>query len=150
MKIRFADRFDIPSLIRMMLDYRNYSPVERLRYCENTEHAERLFDQILAGRGIALVAEKDEKTVGMLVAVRTPNAWDPDIWGIQELAYWVDPEHRTSSAGYKLLKKYQERCEQAKELGTIDYYTISKMVNSPDLSYDRFGFKKIEETWSVT
>jgi hypothetical protein len=147
MKIRLATRFDIPDLVRMMLDYRTQSPIEILKTSNNTEYAEQLFDHIIAGRGIVFVADRDGSTVGMLVAIRNPNIWDPSVMVMNELAYWVDPQHRHSTAGYKLLSKYREWCEQAKLLGTIQFYTISRMVNSPDLDYGRFGFRKLEESW---
>jgi GNAT superfamily N-acetyltransferase len=83
----------------------------------------------------------------MIMALKNENLWDPEIHAFNELAFWVEPEHRGTSAGYRLLKAYQEAAEQAKASGEIKYYTISKMINSPDLSYDRFGFRKLEEMW---
>jgi hypothetical protein len=74
---------------------------------------------------------------------------DPKILMLNELAYWVNPESRMSSAGYKLIKRYQEAAEELKQQNDIQAYTISKMVTSPDLKYDRFGFEKIEEMWGV-
>jgi len=146
MKIRQANKFDIPRLIELMKHYRSCSPLPCLLDSNDVAHVENILTQILAGRGVIFVAEK-EQVVGMLIAIRNPNIWDPSITAINELAYWVEPEHRNTTAGYKLLSKYRDWCEQAKVLGTIHYYTVSKMVNSPDLSYDRLGFKKLEEMW---
>jgi len=84
-----------------------------------------------------------------LIAMRNPNVWDPKIMMMNELAYWVEPEHRGSTAGYKLIKKYKEYAEELKSNGDIQAYTISKMTTSPDLKYDRLGFEKIEEMWGV-
>jgi hypothetical protein len=147
MKVRQATRFDIPDLTRMMLEYRQHSPLECLRTANNVSHFESMIAQILVGRGVIYVAEKNTKVVGMLIALINPNIWDPDTLAMNELAYWVDIEHRNTLAGYKLLKAYRDFCEQAKLLGSIKYYTISKMVNSPDIKYDRFGFEKLEEMW---
>ncbi len=147
MKIREANRWDQPELTRMILDYRRQSPIEILRDCDNIENFHAILAQIWAGRGIVFVAERDSKLVGMLIAIIVPNVWDPQVLALQELAYWVDPEHRMSTAGYKLLKRYKEYGEQAKQDGWIEYYTISKMISSPDLKYDKLGFEKIEEMW---
>ena len=147
MKIRYANKFDIPALITMMKHYREQSPLPCLLRSNNEEYVTKMLTEILVGRGVIFVADYEGLTVGMLIAMRNHNLWDPEIMAINELAYWVEPEHRNTSAGYKLLSKYRNWCEQAKMLGTIDYYTISKMVNSPDLKYDKFGFKKLEEMW---
>jgi N-acetylglutamate synthase-like GNAT family acetyltransferase len=66
---------------------------------------------------------------------------------MNELCYWIEPEWRGGTSGYRLLTAYKEHCDKLKSQGLIEAYTISKMVNSPDLDYGRFGFKKLEETW---
>jgi hypothetical protein len=98
---------------------------------------------------MVLVAENPSgKLDGMIVALMNANVWDHSIRCLNELCYWVNPDARFGSSGYKLLKTYVEVGESLKKQGVIKYYTISKMVNSPDLNYERFGFKKLEETWS--
>lgn len=147
MKIRFATNFDIPQLVEMLKRYRDNSPLACLKLANDETYIQELLHQVIVGRGVIFVADYGNELAGMLIAVRNSNAWDPSIMAINELAYWVDPQYRNTSAGYKLLSKYRDWCEQAKQLGTIQYYTISKMVNSPDLNYDRFGFRKLEEMW---
>ena len=93
--------------------------------------------------------EHDDQLAGMLVALKSPNLWDRDVVVMNELAYWVEPESRGSMGGYRLIKSYQQYCEQLKANNEIQAYTISKMSTSPDLKYDRFGFEKIEEMWGV-
>ena len=34
------------------------------------------------------------------------DMWLPEVKSMREIAWWVDPEHRGSSAGAKLLKEY--------------------------------------------
>jgi N-acetylglutamate synthase-like GNAT family acetyltransferase len=147
MKIRQASRFDIPRLIELMKHYREQSPLACLKQSNNETYVESVLYHITLGKGVIYVAEHEGLVVGMIVAIKNQNIWDPEIYTYNELAYWVEPEHRGTSAGFKLLKRYQEAAEQAKVLGTIKYYTITKMINSPDLSYDRFGFRKLEEMW---
>ena len=149
MKIRFADVWDTEEIIDMLKRYREHSPIHAHKLTEDA-HAREVLAHIFAGLGFVLVAENvDGKLAGMLIAMRNPNVWDPKIMMLNELAYWVNPEHRMSSAGYKLIKRYQEHAEQLKQSGDVQAYTISKMVTSPDLKYDRFGFEKIEEMWGV-
>jgi hypothetical protein len=34
-----------------------------------------------------------------------------------------------------------------KESGRIKYFVMGKMESSPDIKYEKFGFKKIDESW---
>jgi N-acetylglutamate synthase-like GNAT family acetyltransferase len=149
MNVRQANKWDIPQLIQMLKNYRMAAPWDRLKNCDNEDHVNSLLTRCLVA-GAIFVAEKDEKLVGMLVAIKNSNVWDPDLFVVNELAYWVEPEYRGSSAGYKLITRYKNYCDQEKSLGHIEAYTISKMINSPDLDYGRFGFNKLEEQWSIT
>jgi GNAT superfamily N-acetyltransferase len=146
MLISKANKWDIPELIELLRHYREASPWEILKACDNESYVNSLLTRCLVA-GVIFIAEKDDKIVGMLIAVKNSNIWDPELFVVNELAYWVEPEHRGSSAGYKLLSRYKEYCEEQKALGHIQAYTISKMVNSPDLDYGRFGFNKLEEMW---
>jgi N-acetylglutamate synthase-like GNAT family acetyltransferase len=147
MKIRIATRFDIPQLVEMLKRYRDHSPLACLKSVNDEAYIEELLTQVITGRGTIFVADYEKELAGMLIAVRNSNAWDPKILALNELAYWVDPQYRNTSAGYKLLSKYRDYAQELKDQGQIEYFTISKMVNSPDLNYDRFGFRKLEEMW---
>lgn len=147
MKIRLANKFDIPNLIRMMKNYREHSPIPCLKSADNESYVTDILTHILMGRGVIFVAEWTEGAIGMLIAVKNSNIWDPNIMVMNELAYWVDEQHRGSTAGYRLLSAYREYCQDLIDNKEIKFYTISKMVNSPDLKYERFGFEKLEEMW---
>ena len=148
MKIRQANQFDTERIIEMLKHYREHSPIHLHRATEDS-HAREILAHIFAGLGIVFVSEEEWGITGMLIAMLNPNVWDPKILMMNELAYWVEPEARGTSAGYRLLKTYKECADELKAEGKIQAYTISKMVTSPDLKYDRFGFEKIEEMWGV-
>lgn len=130
----------------MLKHFRNQSPVEILKNANNEEYINLIFHQIILGKGIALVAESDE-VFGMILGYIAPNIWDPKIMVLNELCYWVEPEYRNTTAGYRLLKEYNKLAKEMVENKRIDLFTINKMINSPDLDYSRFGYQKIEETW---
>ena len=146
MKIRTANKYDLPEILDMLRNYRGQTPWKRLAECDNEQHVSNIIAHILAGAGLIIIAEW-EKPAGMLIAVKNHNVWDPELMMMNELAYWVEPEHRGSTAGYRLLDTYRKTCEQMKQRGEIEGFTISKMINSPDLDYGRFGFEKLEEMW---
>jgi ribonucleotide reductase alpha subunit len=94
------------------------------------------------------VREKDKKLTGMLLAIKSPFMWDANKLIMSEIAYWVEPEYRGSTAGYRLLAKYVEYCDKLKDDGVIVNYTMSQMAGQ-DLDYTRFGLKPVETTWSI-
>jgi len=145
--IRMGTKFDTPAIIDMLKSYRSATPWARLATCDNQTHVERLLAHIFAGAGVVFIALREEQPVGMLIAIKNPNIWDPDLMVMNELCYWVDPEWRGGTSGYRLITAYKDHCEELKALGHIESYTISKMANSPKLDFTRFGFEKLEEHW---
>lgn len=146
MKIRHASKFDQPEIFRMLRSFRNETPIEEMKYCDNEEYISKLFHHVLLGGGIALVAESD-KICGMIIGVKDLNVWDPQIKILRELCYWVDTEYRGTTAGYRLLKEYSKEAEKLRDEQKITMYTMTKMITSPDIDFSRFGYKKTEEVW---
>ena len=145
--IRQANKFDMESIVRMLKAYRDKAPAQFLRDSSNQEHIEKLITNILAGAGFILLAIKDEDPVGMVVAAQHPNIWNPEVMQVSEIAFWVDEEHRGGKSAHRLLHAYIQQCEEWKQENRIQFFSLSKMVNSPDVSYEKFGFEKLEETW---
>jgi N-acetylglutamate synthase-like GNAT family acetyltransferase len=147
MKIRLANKFDIPQLAEMLRHYRDSGTIKGLSV-ENEETGMKILTAIIVGLGIALVSEKDNKLTGMLLAIKSPFMWDANKLIMSEIAYWVEPEYRGSTAGYRLLAKYVEHCDELKDSGVIVNYTMSQMAGQK-LDYSRFGLKPVETTWSI-
>ena len=146
--IRIANKWDKEDIMRMLTSYQNHSPLE-FHKGTGPAHASKIVDAIFLGAGVIFVAEDSAGIHGMLLAIKNPNVWDPEKMAMHELAYWVDVNRRGTRSGYRLLKAYIEHAKMLKNQGKIEYYTVSKMANSPDLDYGRFGFNKLEEMWSA-
>ena len=147
MIVRKANKFDFPKVLEMLHRFKKAGPTTLSSAFSNEDQVELIYAHIMAGRGLALVAEKDGTLVGTLIAIIDPIIWDPDTRIMRELAYWVDEEHRGSTAGYRLISQYVKYAEEMVDEGRISAYVIAKMANSPDLKYDKFGFRKVEEVW---
>jgi GNAT superfamily N-acetyltransferase len=145
--IRSANKFDVPQIIEMLWNYHDSGTIKGLDVA-NDKSALNIVSMIVAGAGIALVSEKNNKLTGMLLAICVPYLWDNTKLVMNEVAYWVEPEHRGGTAGYRLLKQYTELCDDMKDQGRIQFYTISQMEGQ-SLNYERFGFRPIEHTWSI-
>lgn len=147
-KIIIANKFHAPIIIDMLKEYRSETPIEMFKHCDDEAYINKLLSHIFAGRGLCLISYKDDVPGGMLVSFIDQSIWDPNICVLKELAYWVKPEFRGGTMGYRLLSKYNELAQSLLEQGRIKQWTISKMVNSPNLDYSKFGFRKVEETYS--
>ena len=146
MIVRKATPFDIPILLDMLRRYRKLTPLAFLAEADDAEYVTNLLTEMMAGKGVVLVVDNDG-IVGMLLASIAPSIWSPKHLLMNELAYWVEPESRGGTAGYRLLAEYKKIGEQMKKEKRICNFLISKMSNSPNLQYQKFGFDKLEEFW---
>jgi hypothetical protein len=146
MIVRRATPFDLPVLLDMLRRYRKLTPLAFLAEADDAEYVTKLLTEMMAGKGVVLVVDNDG-IVGMLLASIAPSIWSPKHLLMTELAYWVEPESRGGTAGYRLLAEYKKIGEQMKQEKRICNFLISKMSNSPNLQYQKFGFDKLEEFW---
>jgi hypothetical protein len=141
--IRQATKYDKTQIIEMMKLFRAESHIEQYRDLDNVDYWNRLLDNIFAGQGIIYI----EDGVGLIMGLIVPTIWCDKTLALHELAWYVKPEFRNTTTGYRLLKAYVDYGKQLKESGRIKMFTITKMVTSPDIKYGRFGFSKLDENW---
>lgn len=146
LQIRKATPVDLPILLDMLRRYREQTPLEFLKKADNAIYITQMLSEIMAGRGVILVAEK-ESLIGMLIAGIHPSVWSPAHLLLTEFAWWVEPKYRGGTAGHRLLKRYITEAQKMKNQGRICNFFVSKMSNSPNLNYERFGFQYLEEFW---
>jgi len=143
--VRKANKFDKPQIVEMLRMFRNESPIQQYKELENDEYINGLLDRIIAGQGIIFIADN----IGMIMGVMLPTIWDDTKIALYELAWYVKPEHRSTSSltGYRLFRTYIDYAKQLKDNGKISLYTMAKMTTSPNINYQKYGFTKIEESW---
>lgn len=141
--IRKATKYDKPQIIDMLKMFRDEAEVDYVKQLRDETYINSLLDTILAGAGVVFV----EDNKGFIMALITHTAWDNKTYQMYELAYYVLPQFRNTPLGYRLLKEYVNYGQELKDQGRIKLFTIAKMPTSPDIKYDRFGFKKMDETW---
>lgn len=141
--IRQATKYDKTQIIEMMKLFRAESHIEQYRDLDNVDYWNKLLDNILAGQGIIYI----EDGVGLIMGLIVPTIWCDKTLSLHELAWYVKPEFRNTTTGYRLLKAYVDYGKQLKQEGRIKMFTITKMVTSPDIKYGRFGFSKLDENW---
>ena len=147
MKIRRATIQDYNRIMEMMIDFANSSPYSpQMEPDYNDLYVRKLLDHILKN-GVIILGERDDKVVGMLIAAIQQDSWLPEVKTMKEIAWWVEQEHRMTSMGYKLLKKYVEAGEKMADAGLIDGFTLTLMDESPDLGLEKRGWKPIERNF---
>lgn len=141
--IRQATRYDKTRVIELMKLFRAESPIADLVNEDNEEYWSQLLDNIFAGAGAVFI----EDGKGLLMCMVMPTVWNNKTFVLNELAWYVRPEYRGGTTGYKLLKAYLDYAQAMKESGRVRYFTMTKMVSSPDIDYGKFGFRKVDENW---
>lgn len=141
--IRKATKYDKTQIIEMMQLFRAESHIEQYKDLDNVEYWNQLLDNILAGQGIIYI----EDNVGLIIGLIVPTIWCNKTLALHELAWYVKPEYRNTTTGYRLLKAYVGYGKQLKAQDRIKMFTITKMVTSPDIKYGKFGFTKLDENW---
>lgn len=144
MIVRGAQFDDYEAIKRFMIAFANANPFKGLHQPEhNDTYANRLIDKIRK-QGVALVAEQDGEIIGMLLAMINGDMWLPEVKTLREIAWWVDPEYRGSSAGGKLLAEYNRIGELMVEKDIISAYTITTLGMSDHLNLQKRGWHAIE------
>lgn len=153
MNIRLANKFDQPFLLDVLKNYQQQIDLPEtslnLSIVVKEEYISKLFQHILLGAGLALIAEKDNKAVGILLALCNGNVWDPEVKTLNHLLLWVEPNARTSSAAMRLLRAYNEHGNKMIKENKIKMFSITKAYHLKKLNLEKMGFKKAEETWCI-
>jgi hypothetical protein len=66
---------------------------------------------------------------------------------MREMAWWVEPQHRNSTLGYKLLAEYKKLGVKAIKAKLIDTFTITTLVDSPIRNIERHGWRPVEQNY---
>jgi N-acetylglutamate synthase-like GNAT family acetyltransferase len=141
--IRQATRHDKQQIIEMMKEFRDAAGIPELAEANDENYFNTLLDGMIAGQGVIYISEDK----GLIMGLVLPSIWDNKILGLHEIAWYVRPEYRGSTVGFRLLDAYLKHAQDMKRSGRVKYLTISKMDNSPDLKYQRYGFRKKDENW---
>lgn len=141
--IRQATKYDKTQIILMMKQFRAEADFPELLKVDNEEHWNTMLDGILAGQGVVFL----EEGKGLLMAIVLPTIWCNKTFAMHELAWYVCPEERNTTIGFRLFAAYLAYGKQLKEQGRITYFTITKIDTSPNFKYEKYGFRKKDENW---
>ena len=141
--IRHATKYDKTEIIQMMMEFRAEADFPEIMGIENEEYWNALLDSIIAGQGVVFL----EEGKGLLMAMVLPTIWCNKTFVMHELAWYVRPQYRVTTTGFRLFSAYIKHAKQLKEQGRIKYFTMTKLDTSPSLKYEKHGFRKKDENW---
>lgn len=139
--IRLATTYDRTKIIEMMLEFQD--EIDGVLKVNNEPYWHKLLDSIFAGAGAIFY----EENKGLLMSVVAPSMFCDKTLILHEIAWYVRPEFRNGTTGYRLLDAYTDLGNKLKEEGRIALFTVSKLVTSGHISYERLGYVKHHETW---
>lgn len=96
----------------------------------------------MIGAGVFFVAETTEgEGVGFILGHLAPHYFNPTLFVLSELAWWVDPAHRGSRAGLLLLNAFIAEGERS-----AHWISFSLEAQSPvnERTLAKRGFRKYE------
>jgi hypothetical protein len=148
--IRKINRFDYDEVIDIMVDFADATTMKGYKeYGYNRESIKKILLRCEVG-GISLCSTTEEGRIqGIILSLRDRDLWIPEIIRMRELAWWVRPEYRNTTVGARLFHAYTKAADELVSKGEIVSYTVSKMSFSPNLDYERRGFRFLESTYIV-
>jgi hypothetical protein len=147
MNIRRANKFDLPYFLYTTRKVQDMSFIPNGKKVDE-EHMNILFNTILHGGGIALIAESDQP-IGLVVGIVNENLWVPKMYMLTQILLYVDEEWRDTKAGYRLLKEYNVATQELIDTNRIEMSVIHAAEPLHDIDFSRFGYKMAEKIWQL-
>jgi N-acetylglutamate synthase-like GNAT family acetyltransferase len=141
--MRKATRYDKENIKELLRCFRDEARFDELSDIDDSPYLDSLLESILVGQGVIFF----EEGKGMLIALLCPSVWNKDVMILHEMAWYVKPEYRGGSIGHRMFKAYIKHAQELKEQKLIRYFTMGKLDTSPNLKYEKYGFRKKDESW---
>lgn len=148
--IRFATLADFDRIMAMMENFANASPLEQYHNPNYDDRAIRNRLVRITQNGCIIVGEdSDGEIQGMIIAVIEQDLWLPEIRVLREVAWWVEPEYRGTTLGYRLIKEYMRVVDLLKKKDLISYATLATLPDSPLNNMERWGWRNIQQHYAL-
>jgi GNAT superfamily N-acetyltransferase len=150
MIIREGNKFDINNVLQMVKTFVETSNLnDKIKENIDYTYVNQLYHHCILGGGLVLLAIDDDKIVGMIAGIKSPNIWMLEDISLREIMFYVDPFYRNGRTAYKLIKEYNNKAQEMLDKQIISSYTMTKTEHLDQIDYSRFGYNKVEETWAV-
>lgn len=145
-ELKLATNEHIDSILYLLKEFYKSSPYAHLPYDDLKVH--ELITTLLTSSKedkIIILGIKDNIPIGLIIGQTTQSVFANQKIGL-ELAWWVDPEHRGSSIGLKLLRAYEDWCLRVGcQIIQMSLLGPSQAILGP--IYERLGYRLIEQAY---
>ena len=145
MIVRPATEADIPAIIGMSAAF--YAGTSYAAISDMDDTAVITIAGMAIETGTMLVAEVDGALVGMVCLLVLPFLFNAKKTSAEEVAWWVDPDARSSGAGAALLAAIEPACLAA----GADMIRMATLATSPShagILYERAGYVHSDTTYT--
>ena len=141
--IRQAEKSDLEELVALGGRFFRASPHSELMAVKDSDIRDGLSNVLESG--VVFASELDGKLVGMCAGAMTSLWFSPSVQVATELAWWVDPEHRTGPSGLKLLLSFEAWGIRngAKFICMTDLMTDGAQADNKSL-FQKLGYRAME------
>ena len=141
MAIRPATEADIPWLIEELKEFAKIIPDGIVKFPSDEYAADFLGGLV---KDHVCLVESSRK--GFIAGAINRNPLNPEKVLLSELFWWVSPQYRRGTTGYRLLAAF---IKKARSLECVDYVTVSLERDSKvgDNTIIRLGFRPMERTF---
>lgn len=143
--IRAATRDDIPRIVEMGRAFYAASGYEAIAPASIPSIAGLAI--LTMEQGVMLVAEVNGAVVGMACLFIEPFTFNPSVMVANELAWWIDPEHRGTLLAAKMLDAIECACRERE----VDVIRMATLENSPPQAatlYERKGYRRSDSHYT--
>jgi hypothetical protein len=144
---RFAVATDLAAVVQLLLAFGREARVG-FRAAE-TQDVRRVTELVAAWirSHYVRIAEVNGDIIGVLIAERAADFWDPSRTVLQERAWYVRPEHRGSRASARLWQAWQADSDAYLADHRIDLAVMSTQGSATPFDPARRGWRMVEQTW---
>jgi len=133
-----ATHEDIPAIVRMARAFFDTTPYGFLGF--DPMSVENVARFLIGGGGVVFIYRNPDP-VGMIALACSPFFCNSSRLMVEECMWWVDPEHRRSTAGLGLLKKAEKWSAERGASGLV-MASINESANS---IYDKMGYLRSDQ-----
>ena len=146
--IRSARFSDYERVIEMLAKFADHAPLS-IFHDPDYDHQRilRVLQQTQQSGCVLVAVDRTDTPQGMIIARIVDDVWMPEIKFLRELAWWVEPEYRGTTMGYRLLCEYREFGRDLFDRGIVSGTVLTNMINSPDFDLEKRGWQKIEQNY---
>lgn len=149
--IRSARFSDYNRVVEMLANFADHAPLDLFHDANyDMQRVLRVLQHIQSTGCIIVAVDKLDTPQGMIIGSIVPDVWMPELQFLREIAWWVEPEYRGTSMGYRLLCEYRDFGCDLVHRGITQGTILTNMAQSPDFDLEKRGWERIESNYIYT